>query len=209
MIFYDCATAPSPRRVRIFLAEKKLTIETVQVDLGSGANLTEAFGTVNPRRTVPVLELDDGTRLIDSNSICLFLEETHPEPNLMGVGAKERAVIAMLQREMEIHGFEPLGDCLRNSSKAFQGRGMTGGVPYAQIPELAERGRRRVQSFFTELDARLAQSDYVAGNRFTIADITALVTVDFSRAIREAMPADAHHLRRWHAAVAARPGAVR
>lgn len=208
MIFYDCSTAPSPRRVRIFIAEKGLEVETVEVDLRSGEHLGEAFGEINPHRTVPVLEIEDGTRLWDSNSICLYLEEVFPEPNLMGRDAREKGVVATWNRSMEWDGFTAVADVLRNTSKGFQNRALTGPVDYEQIPALAERGRRRVQHFFTELDARLGACPYVAGDRFTIADITAVVTVDFAAWIKEAVPEDARNLREWHGRVSARPGVV-
>jgi glutathione S-transferase len=205
MKFYDCPTAPSPRRVRIFLAEKGVSLETKMVDLANGEQLTDAFGAVNPHRTVPILELDDGTKLLDSTSICMYLEETFPDPNLMGRDAKERALIAMWQRDMETNGMMAIMECFRNSSRGFKSRALTGPVDYEQIPELAERGRQRVRHFFTELNSRLCGSEYVAGDRFTIVDITAFVAVEFSRAIREKVPEDAAHLQRWRDAVSARP----
>lgn len=205
MNFYDCPTAPSPRRVRIFLAEKGVSLKTKTVDLANGQQLTDAFGAINPHRTVPILELDDGTKLLDSTSICMYLEETFPDPNLMGRDAKERAIIAMWQREVETNGMMAIMECFRNSSKGFKSRALTGPVDYEQIPELAERGRQRVRHFFTELNARLSGSEYVAGDRFTIVDITAFVAVEFSRAIRETVPDDATHLARWRDAVNARP----
>jgi glutathione S-transferase len=204
MKFYDCETAPSPRRVRIFLAEKGLTIETVQVDLRNGEHLSARFNAINPYRTVPVLELDDGTRLLDSNSISLFLDETFPEPNLTGRNPKERAVVAMWQREMDINGFMAVAECFRNSSKGLKGRALTGAVDYDQIPELAERGRKRVKLFLANLDDGLAQRKYVAGDRFTVADITAFVAIDFARAIKETIPPDALNLGRWYASVSSR-----
>jgi len=208
MIFYDCATAPSPRRVRIFLAEKGLEIDTVQVDLQKGEHLAPAFRAINPFCTVPVLELDDGTRLLESNSICLYLEETNPEPNLLGRDAKEKAVIAGWNREMEWNGFMAMADAFRNRARGLVGRALTGPINYEQIPELAERGRQRVKHFFSLLDERLGESAYIAGERFTVADITALVTVDFARWIRLEVPDDAVNLRRWHGKVSARPGVV-
>jgi glutathione S-transferase len=207
MKFYDCPTAPSPRRVRIFLAEKGVSLETQIVDLANGEQLTDAFGAINPHRTVPVLELDDGTKLLDSTSICMFLEESFPDPNLMGRDAKERAVIGMWQRDVETNGLMAIMECFRNSSKGFKNRALTGPVDYEQIPELAERGRQRVRKFFAELNSRLARSEYVAGDRFTVVDITAFVAVEFSRAIREKAPEDATHLKRWRDAVGARPSA--
>jgi glutathione S-transferase len=205
MRFYDCLTAPSPRRVRMFLAEKGITLETRMVDLAHGEHLQEAFGKINPGRTVPVLELDDGTCLVDSNSICIYLEGVFPEPNLMGRDAKERAVIAMWQYKMDINGQGAVADCFRNSSRGLRNRALTGPVDYEQIPELAERSRQRVKYFFRDLDRRLAQNEYIAGDRFTIADITAFVAVEFSRAIKESVPDDALNLKRWHEAVASRP----
>lgn len=208
MKFYDCPTAPSPRRIRIFLAEKGLKIETVQVDLGSGEQLSGGFAAINPNHTVPVLELDDGTRLLDSNSISIFLDEKFPEPNLTGRDPKERAVVAMWQREMDINGLMAVAECFRNSSKGLKGRALTGAVGYEQIPELAERGRQRVRHFFADLDRRLGQREYVSGDRFTVADITAFVTIDFARAIKESIPPEAVNLRRWYTSVSSRPSIV-
>jgi glutathione S-transferase len=207
MRFYDCLTAPNPRRVRMLLAEKGITLESIQVDLANGEQLSEAFQRINPQRTVPVLELEDGTRLLDSNSISLYLDAVLPEPNLTGRGARERAVVAMWQREMEVNGLLAVVECLRNSSKRFLNRALTGAIDYEQIPELAERGRRRVRQFFVDLDRRLMDSPYVAGERFTIADITAFVAVDFARVIKEPVPDNAVNLKRWRDAVAARPSA--
>lgn len=208
MIFYDCNTAPSPRRVRIFIAEKGLDIETVNVDLRSGEQLGDTFRAINPHCTVPVLKLEDGTTLLDSNAISIYLEETHPEPNLMGTGAKEKAVIAMWHRWAEWNGFAPVGDVLRNTAKGMKDRAITGTHDFAQIPELGDRGRARVRLFFDELDTRLGETEYLAGSRFTIADIMAIVAVEFAHWIKED-PADGQsNLKRWRDAVSARPGVV-
>ncbi|TWT11376.1 glutathione S-transferase family protein [Reyranella sp. CPCC 100927] len=207
MKFYDCSTAPSPRRVRMLIAEKGITIETIQVDLAKGEQLSDAFRRINPQGTVPVLELDDGTCLLDSNAISLYLDAVFPEPNLMGRDAKERAVIAMWHRDMEMNGFMAVAECFRNTARGLQGRAITGPVNYEQIPALAERGRQRVRQFFADLDRRLADSAFVAGDRFTIADIAGYIAVDFSRAIKEAVPTDAVHLTRWRETIAARPSA--
>jgi glutathione S-transferase len=170
---FDCAESGYS------LGKKGVTLETKMVDLANGEHLTDAFGKINPHRTVPVLELDDGTCFLDTFSICIYLEGIFPEPNLMGRDAKERAVIAMWQRDMDLNGQNAIAKCFRNISRGFRGRAMTGPVDYEQIPELAERGRQRVRQFFRDLDRRFANSEYVAGDRFTIADITALVAVDF------------------------------
>jgi len=205
--FYDCLTAPSPRRVRMLIAEKGIELETIQVDLARGEHLSEAFRAINPQQTVPVLELADGTRLLDSNSISLYLDEVFREPNLTGKSPQERAVIAMWQRDMDLNGLGAVAECFRNSSKGFRNRALTGAVDYEQIPELAERGRRRVRKFFLDLDCRLAESEYLAGARFTVADITAFVAVEFARAIKEYVSDSAINLKRWRDAVAARPSA--
>jgi glutathione S-transferase len=205
--FYDCLTAPSPRRVRMLIAEKGIELETIQIDLANGAHLSDAFRAINPQQTVPVLELEDGTKLLDSNSISLYLDEVFPGPNLTGTNPQERAVIAMWQRDMDLNGLLAVAECFRNSSKGFHNRALTGPVDYEQIPELAERGRRRVRRFFADLNCRLADSEYVAGGRFTVADITAFISVEFARAIREYIPDVAVNLKRWRDAVAARPSA--
>jgi len=208
MKFYDCATAPSPRRVRIFIAEKELDIPTVQVDLRSGEHLKDAFRAINPHATVPVLELDDGTKLLDSNSISLYLDEAFPEPNLMGRNAAEKAVIAGWNRFVEWDGLAAAAECLRNSAKGMKGRAITGPVNYEQIPELAERGRQRAAHFLDELNKRLTDSTFVAGDRFTIADITAVVAVDFMKWIKLEPEKNAHGLKRWYENVNLRPGVV-
>jgi glutathione S-transferase len=138
----------------------------------------------------------------------LYLDEVFPESNLTGTSPQERAVIAMWQRDMDLNGLLAVAECFRNSSKGFRNRALTGAVDYEQIPELAERGRRRVRTFFTDLDCRLADSEYLAGGRFTVADITAFVSVEFARAIKEYVPDGAIHLKRWRDAVAALPSAL-
>jgi glutathione S-transferase len=208
MKFYDCSTAPSPRRVRIFIAEKGLEIDTVQVDLRGGEHLGEAFRKLNPLCTVPVLELDDGTTLWDSNAICLYLEAMFPEPNLLGRDAREIGVVASWNRIMEVDGFAPAADVLRNTAKGMVNRALTGPVDYEQIPALAERGRKRVRHFLDMLDKRLGESSYVAGDRFTVADITGVVAVDFAAWTKETIPEGAVNLKAWHERVSARPGVV-
>jgi len=208
MRFYDCETAPSPRRVRIFLAEKGLDVETVQVDLRSGQHLTPEFRALNPHCTVPVLELYDGTCLTDSNSICLYIDESHPEPPLMGHQPKEKAVIAGWNWHCEMNGFMAASEAFRNAAKGLKGRALVGPDNYDQIPELAERGRKRVENFMAEMDRRLADNEFIAGERFSIADITTVCTIDFAGWIKMPIPDSAENLKRWHEAVSARPGCV-
>lgn len=208
MKFYDCKTAPSPRRVRMFLAEKGLDIETVQVDLGSGEQLGEAFRRLNPECVVPVLELDDGTCLSEVIAICQYLEDLQPEPPLMGKGSLERAKVLMWNAKVEQLGLWAMADAFRNAAKGLKGRAVPGPESYEQIPELAERGRRRVTRFFHRLDGQLADHRYVAGDNFSIADIAALVVVDFAAWIKLPVPDDAENLKRWYAEVSARPSAA-
>jgi glutathione S-transferase len=206
--FYDCQTAPSPRRVRIFLAEKGMVLPTVQVDLRHGEQLTSAFRALNPWCTVPVLELDDGSAISEAIAICHYLEAIHPEPALMGQTPAEKAVILMWEHRCEIDGFLAVQEAFRNSAPGLKGRAVTGTEGVAQIPALAERGRARVLHFFRLLNQRLAASAYLGGPAYSVADITALVTVDFAGWIKLALPEDCVHARRWHAAVRQRPSAT-
>ena len=208
MKLYDCATAPNPRRVRIFLAEKNLTIPVVQVDLRAGEHLKPDYAAINPSKTVPVLELDDGTRISESVAICRYLEDSFPEPPLMGVGAKERALVEMWNRRMEHDGLFAAGEALRNAAPGLKGRALAGvDEPVEQIPALAERGRASMARFMRRLDQRLAESRFIAGDKFSIADITAFCAIDFARWAKITPPEDLTHLARWRAAIAARPSA--
>jgi len=207
MKFYDCATAPSPRRVRIFLAEKGIALPTVQVDLRNGEQFTPAFRAINPDCTVPALQLDDGTVIADAVAICGYIEELHPGPPLIGTTPQERAVVTALNRQIERDGFYAAMDALRNATKGLKGRALPGPNDYEQIPELAERGRARIGHFFQAMNARLADRQFVAGDRFTIADISTLVLTDFAGWIKLSVPDDCANMRRWYAAVSARPSA--
>ena len=202
---YDCSTAPSPRRARILLAEKGLAHETVQVDLRSGEQLGQAFRAVNPQCTVPVLRTEEGALLTDNAAIAAYLEAAYPQPPLLGITALDKAEIASWQWRVEFEGLLAIAEGLRNSAPAMANRALPGPVDYAQIPELAQRGLARVQQFMTLLDQRLAGRDFIAAGQFSIADITAVVAVDFARVLR-IKPGDAHpHLLRWREAMARRP----
>ena len=204
MKFYDCITAPSPRRVRMFIAEKEIDIETVFVDLGSGEHLKPPFIELNPKASVPVLLLDNGTMLNESMAISVYLDTVFPENNLTGENPTERAVIAIAQLDMDLNGLQAVAECFRNSARGLAGRAMVGPVSYDQIPDLAERGRTRMKLFFNGLNERLAKSNYVAGDRFTVADITAFISVEFAKVIKEKPSEDAIHLQRWYSAIALR-----
>lgn len=208
MKFYDCQTAPSPRRVRIFFAEKGLDIETVQIDLGKGEQFSEAFRKVNPDCVVPALELDDGSCISEVIAICQYVEDLHPEPVLLGSSPAERARVSMWNAKIEQQGLLAMMDAFRNSAKGLVDRALTGPEAYAQIPELAERGRQRVQRFLYRLNDQLADNAFVAGENYSTADISAMVLVDFATWIKIAIPDDASHLARWHAEVSKRPSAA-
>ncbi len=209
MKFYDCSTAPSPRRVRIFIAEKGIEIPTVNVDLGAEEQLKGAFAEINPWCTVPVLGLDDGTTISEATAVCRYLEEKFPEPRLMGTTPEERARVAMWDHIVEMDGFFAVAEAFRNSHPRYVGRALTGPVNVEQIPALAERGHERVARFFGMLDKRLGESEYIAGDRFSFADITALVAVDFSRILKTGLADSQSNAKRWHEQVSARPGAVK
>lgn len=201
---YDCTTAPSPRRARIFLAEKGVAHQTVLVDLRTGEQMGEAFRAVNPQCTVPALSAQDGLVLTDNAGIAAYLEARFPEPPLLGSTPEEKADIASWNWRMEYEGLLAIAEALRNSAPAMANRALSGNVNYAQIPALAERGLARVDQFFDTLNARLAGRSFVAANRFSVADITAVVAVDFARIVKR-KPGEQHpELMRWRAAMAER-----
>jgi glutathione S-transferase len=202
---YDCATAPSPRRARILLAEKGVPHETVQIDLRSGEQLGAAFRAVNPLCTVPALQLDDGLVLGDNAAIAAWVEAAYPAPALLGATPGEKAEVASWNWRIEFEGLLAIAEALRNGSPAMTQRALPGPVDYAQIPALAERGIARTKQFFATLDARLAGREFIATDRLSIADITAVVAVDFARVLR-LKPGEQHpELLRWRAAMAERP----
>ncbi|MCU0838298.1 MAG: glutathione S-transferase family protein [Rhodospirillales bacterium] len=207
MKFYDCATAPSPRRVRIFLTEKGIEVPTVQVDLRAGEQFGEPFRRLNPWCTVPVLELDDGTAISEAVAICRYLEERFADSPLMGRDPREKAIIAMWEHRCEVDGFLAAQEAFRNRAPGLKGRALTGATDVEQISALADRGRARVLRFFAMLDERLADCPFVSGEAFSIADITLLVTVDFAAWAKVPMPGELSSLRRWYEMVSARPSA--
>jgi glutathione S-transferase len=206
---YDCATAPSPRRARILLAEKGVAHETVEVDLRSGEQLSEAYRRLNPQCTVPALRTDDGLLLTDNAAITAYLEARFPEPPLLGITPQDKAEIASWNWRIEFEGLLAIAEALRNSAPAMANRALPGPVDYPQIPELAQRGLARVQQFFGTLNDRLAGRDFIAADRFSIADITAVVAVDFARVVK-VKPGEQHpQLQRWRLAMAQRPSMSR
>lgn len=209
MKLYDAAWAPSPRRVRIYLAEKDIQVERVPVDLAAGEQLGAAFRAINPRGTVPALDLGGGEVLTESGAICRFFEALHPEPPLFGTRPVEIGRVENWTRRVENEGYVAVAYVLRNVTPRFAGRGEAGHWPaIEQIPALADRGRVMWDAFVAMLDARLEAVEWIAGDRFSFADISALVTVDFARAAKLEVPRDRAALLRWYDAVAARPSAA-
>jgi len=202
---YDCATAPSPRRTRILLAEKGIAHETVNVDLRSNEQLGDAFRKVNPQCTVPALVNDDGLLLTDNAAITAWLEARFPQPPLLGITPEEKAGIASWNWRIEYEGLMAIAEALRNSAPSLVNRALPGAVDYAQIPELAQRGVARAQQFFVMLNDRLADRDFIVTDRFSVADITAVVAVDFARVVKVKLGEQHPHLQRWRAAMALRP----
>ncbi len=202
---YDCATAPSPRRARIFLAEKGVPHETVQIDLRNAEQMSDAYRKINPQCTVPALRTEEGSLLTDNAAIAAYLEARFPEPPLLGRTPQDKAEIASWQWRIEFEGLMAVAEGFRNSSSAMVNRALPGPVDYAQIPELGKRGVARVQHFFLTLNQQLDGRDFITANQFSIADITAVVVVDFARVLRLKPGEDLPNLIRWRAAMAGRP----
>ena len=201
MKLYNHSQAPNPRRVRIFLAEKGASLPMEEIDLMAGKNRTPEFLAKNPSGGLPVLELDDGTCIAESVAICRYLEGLHPEPNLMGRNPREQAEIEMWNRRMELELFAGIGQTIRNTHPMFKEQ-------LRQFPDYGEAQRPVVQQRLERMDRELAGRQFIAGDRFTIADITALVAIDIAgRMGNISIPPQLANLSRWHQAVSSRPSA--
>jgi glutathione S-transferase len=201
MKLYDGGKAPNPRRVRVFLAEKGISVPSEPVDLGAMEHKTEAFTALNPLQRLPVLELDDGTIITESVAICRYFEGLRPEPPLFGRGALEEALVEMWNRRVELNLLAGVAAVFRHLHPAMRG------FEDPQVPEWGEANKPRVMDFLDLLDAELKDRLYLAGDRFTVADITALIAVDFMRPAKLAMPEDLVNIRRWYGHVSSRPSA--
>ena len=201
MKLYDGGRAPNPRRVRVFLAEKGITLPLEQVDLGKLAHKSPAYTAINPLQRVPALELDDGTIIAESIAICRYFEAQKPEPPLFGVGVKDQAIVEMWQRRVEFHLLGPISHVFRNLHPAMAQ------MEVPQVPAWAEANKPRVMEFLGLLDEELKKHRYIAGDRYSVADITGLVSVDFMKPAKLAVPDSLGGLKRWHAEVSARPSA--
>ena len=202
MKLYNSNFAPNPRRVRIFLAEKGVSIARTEVDLGKLEHKTPEFSTLNPFQTIPALELDDGTVICESIAICRYIEELHPDPNLFGATALERAMVEMWQRRVEWRLLLPIAHVFRHTHPHMAQ------LENPQVADWAAANRPRVLESMAIFDAILRDRPFVAGNRFTVADITGLVALDFTKQARIAIPAEFANLMRWRTTVAARPSAA-
>jgi glutathione S-transferase len=201
MKLYDSGRAPNPRRVRIFLAEKGITVPTEQIDMMAGEQRTPGYTAINPLQRMPALVLDDGTVITESIAICRYFDALHPEPPLFGTGALESALVEMWQRRCEINFLLCVANVFRHlhpAAKALE-------VP--QVAEWGEANRPRVQDFLKIVDEQLGKHKYVAGDKFSVADITALVAYEFMKPSKIEVPAGLDNVARWYADVSARPSA--
>jgi glutathione S-transferase len=207
MKLYVWHKAPNPRRVLIYLAEKGLEIPTEDV-AAPKARLKDDYVARYPQATVPMLELDDGTQIGEAMAICRYLEELHPEPPLFGRDPRERALADMWERRAYEEGLIAIAEIFRNRHPLFADRSVPGAAgPIPQVPALAERGKQRIALFWKKLDEQLASNRFVVGDLFTVADATALATVDFAKLGDEKVPRECENLVRWYTEVSARPSA--
>ena len=205
MKLYESKSSPNSRRVRIFLAEKGITIPTVPINLAAKEQFSDAYVAINPRRVVPTMTLDDGTAIGEVPAIWRYLEEVYPEPPLMGSTPTDKALVTMWERRAELEGFAAVMEAVRNSVPGLKGRALAGPHDYEQIPALAERSKARAIDFYADLNARLLEVPFVAGSHFSVADITAVVTVDFATAaIKLPIPDEHRALKHWHDMISAR-----
>ena len=202
MKLYDTKLAPNARRVRMFLAEKGISIPLVPIDLMKLEQRSKDFSAMNPDQRVPVLVLDDGTVIFESVAICRYFEELQPDPPLFGTGALGRATVEMWQRRIELDLFFPIAETIRNSHPAFAV------LEAQQLPEHADKCRARVLREMEKLDRELAGRRFAAGDDFSIADITGVCALDFMRLARLRIPVELLHLTRWHKEVSDRPSAA-
>jgi glutathione S-transferase len=201
MKLYDGGRAPNPRRVRVFLAEKGISVPVEPVDLGALAHKSAAYTAVNPLQRVPALVLDDGTIVTESIAICRYFEMLHPDPPLFGTAPKEVALIEMWQRRMELHLMLQVGHVFRHSHPAMKE------MEVPQVPAWAEANKPRVMDFLGVLDKELRDRPFAAGDRYSVADITGMIGIDFMKPAKLTVPDEFANVKRWHADVSARPSA--
>jgi len=205
---YHSTGSPNSRRVRIFLAEKGLKVPLVAIDLGKGEQHSASYRAINPRRVVPTLVLDDGTAIGEVPAIMRYLDEAFPEKPLLGATPKEKGLIAMWERRAELEGFAAVMEGVRNKVAGLKGRAIAGPHDYEQIPALVARSVQRIKNFFDDFNAQLEQAAFVAGERYSAADITTLVTLDFAKALELTAQPQHAALKRWYETVSGRPSAA-
>ena len=205
MKFFDCKQAPSPRLVRIFLAEKNINVDTVEVDLRNGEHLESVFREINPHCTVPVLETDNGVRITSTQGCWRYLEEIKPTPPLLGRTAEEKAVISDFLWHIEMDGLQAIAEGLRNSAPRLKNRAITGPDNFSQNTELGERGKIRGKIFLDRLNDLLGDRKYIAGDIFSAADIMTLVVVDFSKWLKIRIPDSSLNAHNWYKRITLRP----
>ncbi len=201
MKLYDAKGAPNPRRTRIFLAEKGIELPIEQVDIMAKQHKSPEFTAINPMQRLPALVLDDGTVICESLAICRYFEVLRPEPPLFGQGAKEAGLVEMWSRRVENNLFATVAAVFRHLHPAMKE------LEVPQVPKWAEANKPRVLDFLQILDRQLGEHEFIAGDRYSIADITAQVTVDFMKVPKLLVPDEMTNVKRWHAAVSARPSA--
>lgn len=204
MKLYTYPPAPNPKRLDIFLAEKGIHLETELVDLMSKEQLSESYKLINSWGTVPALVLNDGIVMTEVIGIFSYLEDLYPQKPLMGTDPLSRALVLSWDHRCFSEGFLAVAEVLRNSAPAFAGRSLPGPVSYEQIPQLVERGKKRIQTFYSVLNQHLDGRDFMVGDHFTIADIAAFVFIEFSGWVKARIPDDCASLIAWHQQVSTR-----
>lgn len=208
MKLYNWQFAPNCRRVRMFMLEKGLDLPAIEEVIGSGLRLLPQYVDTWPHAMVPMLELDDGTRIGEAMAICRYLEDEYPEPNLMGRDGREKGLVEMWERRAYDECMIGTAEVFRNSHPEFVDRGIPGTTePVPQIPQLIERGKGRVRRYYRKIEAQLRDNRFIAGPRFSVADITTLCSVDFARAVDMPIPPDCKGVARWHEEISVRPSA--
>jgi glutathione S-transferase len=202
MKLYDGGRAPNPRRVRLFLAEKGIKVETQQVDLGALEHKSSAYTAINPLQRVPALVLDDGTVITESIAICRYFDALQPIPALFGEPGREAAMVEMWSRRLELHLLFPVSQVFRHLHPALKA------LEVPQVAEWGEANKPRVAEFLTLFDQELQQHQFAAGDRFTIADITGLIAIDLMKPAKLTVPDELQNVRRWYGEVSKRPSSA-
>lgn len=210
MKLYNWQFAPNCRRVRMFVLEKGLDLPSMSEVVGEGLIVDPEFVKMWPAAMVPVLELDDGTRFSEALAIVRYFEDLYPEPNLLGTTPVERAFVAMWERPGYDEGIVGTAEVVRNSMEVFHDRALPGfpNEAVVQIPALVERGKQRVRRYLGKIEGQLSKNEYMAGNRFTFADITNLCALDFILFAGMTIPSECPSVARWYKTVSARPSAA-